>query len=523
MIKIILTILIFFQIFPAFLLAATTSEFTITALVGEDSEPPTMPNITSVTPIATTQIDIEWSASTDNLALEGYVLLRDGLPIATTTLTNYSDSGLSPETLYSYEVYAFDSRVNVSSTSASVATSTLSLPVENSTSTPSTIDSPSSATKVFRLLDSSIIPSTNDALFSWKTSLPAKFILRWGRDDVYDGGYIINDTYRTEHKTEVSDLEPGTVYFYELIAYTTKGVAVELRKGSFKTDSSKYLVTPNVQNLQIEILKDDVSLSWILPQSDTDLRVRVVRSYLGYPVDLYDGAVVYEGKENSFLDVGILNKYETLYYTVFVISADGSVSSGAIVSTSKIMMDSNDNNSTPTLPIDEEIIPIPNFDFSVKNINIFQDDKSFNFESEEIKISHRDYFVVSIPYETLPRHLKSIIATLTDPTNQDLSYSFLLRINKERTAYEAVVAPVGIVGASRLQIEIFDFEREVVGRYRKQVNFVVPAKTITEVVFPDKIVGVIFPILPTLTILLISLLILFFFFYKKSKGTEDKR
>ncbi len=516
MIKSIITLVFSFFLIPSVLLAATTSDFSIRALVGEDLEPPTTPTLISVLPVAQTQIDVSWSTATDDFLLEGYVLIRDGLPLATTTLTTFIDSGLTPETLYSYEVYAFDSSGNISTTSNALSTTTLAVPVVPPVST-STVDSgPTYGTLVFRLQNSTITPSTNSALFKWETSKPSKFSLRWGRNDIYDGGYIVSEIYRKENQTLVSNLEPGTVYFYELMGYTPAGDVVELKKGSFKTDSGAGFVIPNVKNLRADVKDDNVILSWVLPVLADGSVVRVVRSYLGYPTDIYDGVLAYEGKDNLFFDAGALQNYETLYYSVFVIAADGSVSSGAVVRAKKIPI-SAASPPEEKPPLQEDLILIPDFDFSVDNIIITQGNKSFSFKSEKIELSAHDYFVISIPYESLPKHLKSIVVTLLDPLDQKRSYSFLLRINKDRTAYEAAITPLEVVGVSRLQIEIFDYERNVIGRYRKQIDFVSTNHVIEEVIFPDKIVKILNPFVIISVLVLFLIVGLFFFLRKRLK------
>ena len=107
---------------------AVSSDFNIKVLAGDDGVPPTTPTLLSVVPTAYSQIDIAWSASSDNFTLGGYVLLRDGSPIAATSLTSFNDTSLTAETLYSYEVYAFDTFFNISTTSNSLSTTTPAIP-----------------------------------------------------------------------------------------------------------------------------------------------------------------------------------------------------------------------------------------------------------------------------------------------------------------------------------------------------------------------------------------------------------
>lgn len=534
--KVVTLLLLFVLGYPGTILAIS-DDFTIRAeILNFDDVPPTTPTLLSVVPIADTQIDITWSASTDNYLLDGYVLFRDSLAIATTTLTSFSDTGLLASTTYAYEVYAFDTSGNISTTSNSIATTTLDTPIIPTapTSTPPT---GSSATQIFRIIESTITPSINTALFKWNTTLPSRYVLRWGRDDAYDNGYIVNDVYRREHQTQVGNLEPGTTYLYQIIGYTPTGREVQLESGEFTTTARTNISPENVRGLRAEVSGESVTLLWeqvAVPGSV----VRIVRSHLGFPLDAYDGSVVYEGDRNTFLDRQALSIHDEQFYTIFVINAEGSVSSGAVVSVrsniiNPVVVPIGQGGETGESTEPEEVggiedgtvveIEIPNYDFSVSNIKIQQGNTDYSFDSASIKLKQNENFIISIPYEALPRNLKSLIVTIIDPTNAKRSYSFLLRINKDRTAYEAIIAPIQSIGNSRIQIEIFDFEREIVGRYRKAVSFVESNPQIGEVIFPDKIVKIVQPFLGTISLLFFIIFLIIFFLYRRSRKDEDKR
>jgi chitodextrinase len=60
------------------------------------------------------QVSLTWDASTDNVGVAGYYILRNGVSVATVTTTSYTDVGLTNGITYSYEVEAFDAAGNVS-------------------------------------------------------------------------------------------------------------------------------------------------------------------------------------------------------------------------------------------------------------------------------------------------------------------------------------------------------------------------------------------------------------------------
>jgi penicillin-binding protein 1C len=91
-----------------------------------DTIAPSVPTGLAATPAATS-VALKWTASTDDTAVTGYKVYRDGKQVATvTTSTSYTDIGLTPLTEYSYAVVAYDAAGNASQQSAAVSETTLS-------------------------------------------------------------------------------------------------------------------------------------------------------------------------------------------------------------------------------------------------------------------------------------------------------------------------------------------------------------------------------------------------------------
>jgi hypothetical protein len=83
-----------------------------------------MPANLTATAVSSSQINLSWNASTDNVGVSGYKIYRNGTQLATVTAgTSYQNTGLSPSTSYSYTVAAYDALGNTSAQSA-VATAT---------------------------------------------------------------------------------------------------------------------------------------------------------------------------------------------------------------------------------------------------------------------------------------------------------------------------------------------------------------------------------------------------------------
>ena len=101
---------------------------------GVDTTPPTAPTSLTATAVSSTQVNLSWTASTDNVGVTGYKVERcqgagctTFAQIATPTATSYNDTGLTSNTSYSYRVRASDAAGNLSGYST-VASATTPVP-----------------------------------------------------------------------------------------------------------------------------------------------------------------------------------------------------------------------------------------------------------------------------------------------------------------------------------------------------------------------------------------------------------
>jgi agmatine deiminase len=92
---------------------------------GPDLEPPSVPQNLVATAVSSSQINLTWSPSTDNVGVVGYKVRRDGVEVATVGVTTYGDTGLLPITTYAYTVEAFDAANNFSGQSSPASATTL--------------------------------------------------------------------------------------------------------------------------------------------------------------------------------------------------------------------------------------------------------------------------------------------------------------------------------------------------------------------------------------------------------------
>ncbi|UNK17158.1 lytic polysaccharide monooxygenase [Paenibacillus sp. N3/727] len=102
-----------------------------TDLVVVDTEAPTAPgNLHVMGSPTSTSVNLMWGQSTDNVGVTGYKIYRGSSLVGTVsgTTTDYTVSGLSPNTAYTFTVHAFDAAGNESSASNSVTATTADAP-----------------------------------------------------------------------------------------------------------------------------------------------------------------------------------------------------------------------------------------------------------------------------------------------------------------------------------------------------------------------------------------------------------
>ncbi|UJF34904.1 discoidin domain-containing protein [Paenibacillus hexagrammi] len=107
---------------PAEAMRQTVTEFT--GSDQGDTQAPSVPGNLTAVAASSSQINLSWNASSDNVSVTGYEVYRDGKLIATTTSASYNDTGLKASTAYSYTVKAKDGAGNLSEASNTASATT---------------------------------------------------------------------------------------------------------------------------------------------------------------------------------------------------------------------------------------------------------------------------------------------------------------------------------------------------------------------------------------------------------------
>lgn len=181
-----------------------------------DTTPPSIPTNLAATANSSTQINLSWSASTDNIGITAYKIYRNGSGTPLTTVaaptTTYSDNNLAAGTTYSYTVTAIDAAGNESAHSSSVSATTSTAGDTTAPSPPSNV----SATTV----------TTNSVTLAWGASTDNVEVAGyrvWRGDGNWSNWVSVGATSPSTLTFTNSGLNSNTTYTFAVRAYDAAG------------------------------------------------------------------------------------------------------------------------------------------------------------------------------------------------------------------------------------------------------------------------------------------------------------
>ncbi|WNG48981.1 alpha-amylase [Archangium minus] len=168
-----------------------------------DTTAPSTPTGLTASKKTDRSVTLTWSAASDNVAVAGYDVFRNGTQVGSSTSTSYTDSGLTASTAYSYAVKAKDAAGNTSAASTALSVTTLA---------PDTT-APSAPTG----LTASGTTSSSAALL-WTASTDNYGVASY---DVYRNGSLVASVTGTSYTD--TGLSPSTTYSYTVKARDAAG------------------------------------------------------------------------------------------------------------------------------------------------------------------------------------------------------------------------------------------------------------------------------------------------------------
>jgi chitodextrinase len=184
--------------------SAQSDEASATTDDPPDETPPSVPTGLSATAASSSQINLSWTASTDDVGVTGYRIYRDGVYLKEVATTSTSDTELASSTTYTYTVSAVDAAGNESSQSDEASATTEDPPDETPPSTPTGL--------------SATAASSSQINLSWTASTDNVGVTGYW---VYRGGSFLKEVVGTS--TSDTGLSANTSYTYAVLAVDAAG------------------------------------------------------------------------------------------------------------------------------------------------------------------------------------------------------------------------------------------------------------------------------------------------------------
>ncbi|MCI0528195.1 MAG: fibronectin type III domain-containing protein, partial [Nitrospira sp.] len=317
------------------------TEFTYDALnriktkshAGTETSPPFAPGNLTATTVSSSQINLSWTTSTDNVGVAGYQVERcqgsgcsNFTQVGTSTVNSFSDTGLSDGVNYSYRVRAVDTGGNLSnySNTASASTTDISSP---------TVPSDLMATVV----------SSDQINLSWTASTDNVGVTGYRLERCQGAGCTSFAQIATLATTNYNDtgLTASTNYSYRVRAVDAAlnlSAYSNIASGTTQLAAPMMITATDTPNDQ----GGSINLNWS-PSTSTDvIQLRIYRSTTsGGPYILV--ATITGNTTCSYLDTGLING--TAYY--YVLRAWNGT------------QESQDSNEMRAVPLDNTALPTP--------------------------------------------------------------------------------------------------------------------------------------------------------------------
>lgn len=241
---------------------ATTNLGLNTDLTTADNVPPDAPANIRALPASGTETVIVFDPASDNIGISGYQIYRDDELIATTPFPVYTDTGLSSDTAYDYEVVAIDASGNTSSRSVTASVTTSAEPDVTPPPTPVSL---------------TLNATTSTVSASWHQSEIGDVTgFRVIRNQPGDTGQIVNTVTSTFY-TDVH-VNSGTEYCYQIAAVDASGNTSSPTPTSCVTTLGAFITTDDSNDSDDSGENNEDAVTGSPAQCSTPLEQTIIRT-----------------------------------------------------------------------------------------------------------------------------------------------------------------------------------------------------------------------------------------------------
>ncbi|MDP4145846.1 MAG: fibronectin type III domain-containing protein, partial [Bacillota bacterium] len=242
------------------------------------TELPTAPANLTASSVSCNTLDLRWTASTSSSGIAGYDIYNGTTKIASTSGdTNYTVTGLNPNTSYSFTVTARDASGNVSKTSSMLEISTTA-----DTEVP---------TAPTNLAAASITSSTLN--LTWTASRDNVAVAGY---DIYNGTTKIGSTSESITNYAVVGLTPNTTYSFVIVARDAAGNV----SSASETINATTLLS-SIVNISTASTNNSIGILW-----------NAMQGTIGYDVEV-DGNIVDNGASTYYINSGLVSGSQHSY------------------------------------------------------------------------------------------------------------------------------------------------------------------------------------------------------------------
>ncbi|MBC7887489.1 MAG: fibronectin type III domain-containing protein [Ferruginibacter sp.] len=299
--------------------ATNSSILNLTTPAPPDSEAPSTPVNLTASNIAQNSADLNWTASTDNVAVTGYDIYQDNIKIAATSAAYYHVTGLSALVTYNFYIVAKDGAGNLSAGSNAVTTIT-----------PDT-ETPVAATN---LIASGI--NQTSLVLNWSAGTDNTSVAGY---DIYQDNIKISAAIVTATSFNVTGLNSSSTYNFYVRTLDAAGNSSNSNSINITTPAPPDLQAPSAiaDLVSSGILQSSVVLSWTATTDNVG-----VTGYDIYQNNVKIGSA--SGTVTSYTATGLtaLNSYN-----FYVIAKDAA---GNISASSNIVTVTTPDTQVPTAP-----------------------------------------------------------------------------------------------------------------------------------------------------------------------------